>query len=215
MADESHVSAAGSTNSIPDNSTDTVDPKKREEMETRATAWEHFEKIFENVLALSKKLDMWRTNVTDGKHLYVRCIARILNLIVQDGLKEIGPSIKRATEKFEKVFERFDHYDDNFNSYLATDVYEDDSVAGLIHSDDWVSVRNVIKFFEIFYELTSKVSGSCLKTNTLRNKFHMKKKLKGCGSIGGTKSKLDKYLSEDQEPVPEPGSESESEDLIS
>ncbi|KAM3200141.1 hypothetical protein P3L10_032502 [Capsicum annuum] len=52
-----------------------------------------------------------------------------------------------------------------------------------------------------------------LKTNTLRNKLHMKKKSKDCGSIGGTKSELDKYLGEDQEPVPEPGSESKSEDF--
>ncbi|PHT30210.1 hypothetical protein CQW23_30195 [Capsicum baccatum] len=161
------------------------------------------------VPALSKKLDMWGTNVMDGKHLHVRCMTHILNLIMQDGLKEIGPSIKRVrqmvkyvrsspartrnfnkcceiqkieyakmlsfdvptrwnstylmlemAEKFEKAFERFDLYDDNFNSYLSTDVCEDSSVAGSIQSDDWVNVRNVIKFLERFYMLTLKVSGS-------------------------------------------------------
>ena len=32
----------------------------------------------------------------DGKHLHVRCMIHILNLILQDGLKEIGPSIKQV-----------------------------------------------------------------------------------------------------------------------
>ncbi|KAM3323088.1 hypothetical protein P3S67_004239 [Capsicum chacoense] len=52
-----------------------------------------------------------------------------------------------------------------------------------------------------------------LKINTLINKLHMKKKSKDCGSTGGTKSELDKYLGEDQELVPEPGSKCESEDF--
>ncbi|KAM3395066.1 hypothetical protein P3S68_004071 [Capsicum galapagoense] len=36
---------------------------------------------------------------------------------------------------------------------------------------------------------------------------------KDCGSTGGTKSELDKYLGENQEPVLEPGSKCESEDF--
>lgn len=62
-----------------------------------------------------------------------------------------------AVEKSEKAFERFDLYDDNFNSYLSTNVCEDGSGKGSIQSNDWV---NVIKFLERFYELTLKVSGS-------------------------------------------------------
>ncbi|XP_060202664.1 zinc finger BED domain-containing protein RICESLEEPER 2-like [Lycium barbarum] len=34
----------------------------------------------------------------DGKHLHVRCMAHILNLIVQEGLKEIDASVKRVRQ---------------------------------------------------------------------------------------------------------------------
>ncbi|XP_019256703.1 PREDICTED: zinc finger BED domain-containing protein RICESLEEPER 2-like [Nicotiana attenuata] len=48
------------------------------------------------VKELSKQLDMWKTNMMSGKHLHVRCMAHILNLIVQDGLKELDASVTRV-----------------------------------------------------------------------------------------------------------------------
>uniref|UniRef100_A0A1S4DI49 Zinc finger BED domain-containing protein RICESLEEPER 2-like n=1 Tax=Nicotiana tabacum TaxID=4097 RepID=A0A1S4DI49_TOBAC len=48
------------------------------------------------VKELSKKVDMWKTNMMSGEHLHVRCMAHILNLIVQNSLKEIDASVTRV-----------------------------------------------------------------------------------------------------------------------
>ncbi|KAH0660529.1 hypothetical protein KY289_029277 [Solanum tuberosum] len=96
------------------------------------------------VLELSKKLDMWETNMMEDVPTRWNSTYLMLD----------------TAEKFEKAFERFDLYDGNFNSFLATDICEDGSIAGSIQYEDWANVRNITKFLEKFYELTLKVSGS-------------------------------------------------------
>ena len=52
-----------------------------------------------NDVALSKlkaKVTNWDTSILRGEHLHMRCIAHILNLIVQDGLKEYNSSISKV-----------------------------------------------------------------------------------------------------------------------
>ncbi|XP_009600783.1 zinc finger BED domain-containing protein RICESLEEPER 2-like isoform X2 [Nicotiana tomentosiformis] len=143
----------------------------------------------------------------NGKHLHVRCMAHILNLIMQDGLKEIDASVTRVrntvryvrsspartlkfkqccayvkvectktlcldiatrwnstyllldtTQNFEKAFDKFHIFYDGFSAYLCFHLCEDCSSAGPLESDDWVNVKNMIKFLTRFYELTKNIS---------------------------------------------------------
>ncbi|XP_070048555.1 zinc finger BED domain-containing protein RICESLEEPER 2-like [Nicotiana tomentosiformis] len=84
------------------------------------------------VKELSKKLTKMGTNLMNGNHLHVRCMAHIMNLVVQDGLKESSVSIERVRHAVRYVrqsptrLKRFQEYFDdeqlNCKKILCLDV---------------------------------------------------------------------------------------------
>nr|XP_009775720.1 PREDICTED: zinc finger BED domain-containing protein RICESLEEPER 1-like [Nicotiana sylvestris] len=114
-----------------------------------------------------------------------------------------------TAQNFEKAFDKLHLFDDGFSTHLCTHVCEDGNLVDPFVCDDWVNVRNVIKFLERFHELTEKVSGSCYVTSNCHFKdiCELDSHLKTCLASDNTnlrkmaekmKEKFKKYWGEPQ-----------------
>ncbi|KAH0715561.1 hypothetical protein KY284_008466 [Solanum tuberosum] len=157
------------------------------------------------VKELSKQLSKWGTNLMDGAHLHVRCMAHIINLIAQDGLKEVGESVKRVRQVVRYVRQSPARYK------RFKDCCDIEKIACSVTSGDWMKVRHLKEFLETFYTLyhknfSSMISHSSLPIVAASNTFDMsgnawqleyqKHRVEG-GSM--SKTELEKYLLEETE----------------
>ncbi|KAL6561410.1 hypothetical protein OROMI_017011 [Orobanche minor] len=76
------------------------------------------------VRCISDFLDSRKTNILGGKYLHLRCVAHIANLIVMDGLEEIGLSVRRVREAVKWVKASPKRLDD-FNRAVKAFVTQD------------------------------------------------------------------------------------------
>jgi hypothetical protein len=58
------------------------------------------------VTYLRRQMNSLKTSIAEGKYIHMRCVAHILNLVVQDGLKEVDQSIKRVQAAIRFVRQR-------------------------------------------------------------------------------------------------------------
>ncbi|KAF2306561.1 hypothetical protein GH714_019458 [Hevea brasiliensis] len=103
---------------------------------------------------LKKKLANWGVTVSNSDYLHMRGMAHIVNLVVMDGLKDVGESvlkvrnavryIRSSPARLKKFKECVEYEKIDGKSSLCLDV----------------STRKMAEMFSHFYELTLRISGS-------------------------------------------------------
>ncbi|KAM3233280.1 hypothetical protein P3L10_018639 [Capsicum annuum] len=112
---------------------------------------------------LAKIFTKRETNFMNGEHLHVRCMAHIINLIVQYGLKVTGVSIEKVRKAVKYIRQspaRAVECENGLMSYVYRDIGlshylqfvedEERTVVGVFSSDDLDHVKKITNFLQIF-----------------------------------------------------------------
>ncbi|KAF2324153.1 hypothetical protein GH714_008460 [Hevea brasiliensis] len=123
---------------------------------------------------LKKKLANWGVTVSNSDYLHMRCMAHIVNLVVMDGLKDVGESvlkvrnaeryIRSSPARLKKFKECVEYEKIDGKSSLCLDVptrwNSTYLMLNIAQKYERVFERKMAEMLSHFYELTLRISGS-------------------------------------------------------
>ncbi|XP_031120948.1 zinc finger BED domain-containing protein RICESLEEPER 2-like [Ipomoea triloba] len=126
------------------------------------------------------KLLSWGSSSVRVQYMHMRCIAHILNLVVQDGLRLADVYVKRVRDVVRWVrnsparLKKFRDLADLIGVEAKSALQLDVPTRSLFSADlcdsvpsylDWCSMESLVKLLKKFYEMTVRISGSLYVTS--------------------------------------------------
>jgi hypothetical protein len=91
-----------------------------------------------------RQLNSAKSSIAEGKYLHIRCASHIVNLIVQDGLKEVDQSIKRVHAEIKFVRSGTSRLD-KFKEIAQMEKVDSKALLNLDACTKWNSTYDMLK----------------------------------------------------------------------